>query len=96
MIIGGGPSVGDTPSLSILDTSEVQERVPDPDIKVISTLSLPNIGHTVQQMQIDGKPYLLVSGEAPVDALQCPWAWGHIIDVSDEQNPVRVSDLASR
>ena len=93
VIVGGGPSVGETPSLSILDTSEVQARVPDPEIPVISTMSLPNFGHTVQQMRIDGKPYLLVSGEAPVDGAQCPWAWGHIIDVSDETKPQRVSDL---
>ena len=93
VIVGGGPSVGETPSLSILDTSEVEDRVPDADIEVLSTMSLPNIGHTVQQMQIDGKPYLLVSGEAPVSGAQCPWAWGHIIDVSDERHPSRVSDL---
>jgi hypothetical protein len=93
VVIGGGPSPGDTPSLAILDTSEVQARVPDPDIKVISTLSLPNFGHTVQRMTIAGKPYLLVSGEAPVDGAQCPWAWGHIVDISDERNPERVSDL---
>ncbi|MGH2985076.1 MAG: LVIVD repeat-containing protein [Solirubrobacterales bacterium] len=93
VIVGGGPSVGDTPSLAILDSSEVQQRRPDPDLRVLSTLSLPNIGHTVQQMRIGGKPYLLVSGEAPVDGARCPWAWGHIVDIADERRPRRVSDL---
>ncbi len=93
VVVGGGPSVGDTPSLAILDTGEVQARKRDPDIEVLSTLSLPNFGHTVQRMTIGGKPYLLVSGEAPVDGAQCPWAWGHIVDISDERDPRRVSDL---
>jgi hypothetical protein len=90
----GPPSVGNTPSLAILDTSDVQARKPNPDIKVLSTLSLPNFGHTVQRIRIGGKPYLLVSGEAPIGGPQkCPWAWGHIVDISDERHPRRVSDL---
>jgi hypothetical protein len=45
-------------------------------------------------MRIGGKPYLLVSGEAPFGGPQnCPWAWGHIVDISDERRPRRVSDL---
>jgi hypothetical protein len=94
VLLAGPPSVGPGTSLAILDTSEVQQREPQPDIKVVSHLSLPNIGHTVQRMRIDGKPYLLVSGEAPLGGPQnCPWAWGHIVDISDERNPRRVSDL---
>jgi hypothetical protein len=90
----GGPSNGNTPSLVILDSSDVQSHKPDPKLRVVSKLSLPNFGHTVQRMTIGGKPYLLVSGEAPVGGGQeCPWAWGHIIDISDEKHPRRVSDL---
>jgi hypothetical protein len=90
----GGPSKGTTPSLAILDSSEVQARRPGADLRVISTLSLPNFGHTVQRIRVGGKPYLLVSGEAPIGGGQeCPWAWGHIVDVSDERHPRRVSDL---
>ena len=94
VIVAGPPSGGDSPSLAILDVSEVRERRPRPDIGVVSTLTLPNFGHTVQRMRIGGKPHLLVSGEAPIGGPQkCPWAWGHIVDISDEKAPRRVSDL---
>lgn len=90
----GGPSKGDTPSLAILDSSPVQARAPGADLRTISTLSLPNFGHTVQRLRVGGRPYLLVSGEAPIGGGQeCPWAWGHIVDISDERHPRRVSDL---
>ncbi len=94
VIVAGPPSGGDSPSLAILDVSEVRERRRRPDIGVVSTLALPNFGHTVQRMRIGGRPHLLVSGEAPIGGPQkCPWAWGHIVDISDEKAPRRVSDL---
>jgi hypothetical protein len=90
----GGPSKGDTPSLAILDSSEVQARKPGAGLHELATLDLPNFGHTVQRIRVAGKPYLLVSGEAPIGGGQeCPWAWGHIVDISDERHPRRVSDL---
>lgn len=94
VLLAGPPSVGPGTSLAILDTTEVQQRRPRPDVKVVSRTSLPNIGHTVQRMRIGGRPYLLVSGEAPFGGPQnCPWAWGHIVDITDERKPRRVSDL---
>lgn len=94
VVAGGPPSVGPGTSLAILDASDVQARRPGADLKVVSRLSLPNIGHTVQRMRVGGRPYLLVSGEEPIGGPQnCPWAWGHIVDISDERTPRRVSDL---
>jgi hypothetical protein len=89
----GGPTKGDSTSMMIVDVSDIQARRPNPDLKVVGESDLPNFGHTVQRMTIAGKPYLTVSGESPVSAAGCPWAWGHIVDISDETKPKRVSDL---
>ncbi len=93
-LVAGPPSTAGGTSLKILDTSELQDRKPGGTFKEISRLALTNIGHTVQRATIRGKPHLLVSGEAPFGGPQnCPWAWGHIVDISDERNPRRVSDI---
>lgn len=61
---------------------------------MIAQLSLPNFGHTVQRATIAGKPFLIVSGESPgVTPTNCPWAWGYLIDISDERRPRVVSEL---
>jgi hypothetical protein len=95
-VFGGGPpsNAPPGPSVAILDTSDVQERKAERDVRVVSTLNLPNFGHTVQRARIKGKPYLFVSGEAPFGGpLNCPWAWGHIVDISNERAPKAVADI---
>ena len=92
-LIAGGPS-NQGPSVAILDVSDIQARRPDPDPKVVSTIELPNFGHTEQLATIGGRPYLLTSGETPFGgANNCPWAWGNIVDISDETAPKVVSEI---
>jgi hypothetical protein len=89
-----GPPSNTGPTMVVLDTSEVQDRKPDPDLKVVSDVRLPNFGHTEQRATINGRPYLITSGETPfVGADNCPWAWGNIVDMSDERNPRPVSEI---
>jgi hypothetical protein len=93
-IVAGPPSTRGGPSMVTLDTSDIQERRPNPDLRVVSSIELPNFGHTVQRARIGGRPYIFSSGEAPVvGADNCPWAWGHVLDMSDERNPVPVSEI---
>lgn len=93
-IVAGPPSNQGQPSMVTLDTTDIQERKPNPDLKVVSSISLPNFGHTIQHARIGGKPYVFSSGEAPVTgADNCPWAWGHVLDMSDEKKPREVSEI---
>jgi hypothetical protein len=93
-IVAGPPSTRGGPSMVTLDTTDIQERRPNPDLKVVSSVELPNFGHTVRRARIAGRPYIFSSGEAPVvGADNCPWAWGHVLDMSDERNPVPVSEI---
>jgi hypothetical protein len=90
----GSPSRFEGPSLVVLDTSDVQARKPNPDLRVVSELELPNFGHTVQRTRIDGVPHLIVSGETPfVGGRNCPWSWGHVLDMRDERRPLEVAEL---
>ena len=90
----GSPSKVEGPSMVILDTTDVQQRRPDPDLKAISEIELENFGHTVQPARIGGRPYLFVSGETPFGGgRNCPWSWGHVVDISDEQRPREISQI---
>lgn len=82
------------PTVVTVDTSDIVDRRPNPDLRVISRVDTPNFGHTVQRARIGGKPYIIASGESPfASGRNCPWAWGHLIDMSDEHNPEVVSQL---
>lgn len=84
----------ETPTLVILDISDIQNRVGDPDPEPISETYAANFGHSVVLGEIDGTPYAFTGGELPfVGPPYCPWAWGHIIDISDESDPKVVSDI---
>jgi hypothetical protein len=81
-------------SLVILDVSQIEERRPDPALPIVATLGMDNFGHTLQYAVIGGKQHLFVSGENPfVGEPHCPWAWGHLVDISDETAPAIVSDI---
>ena len=89
-----GPPSNTGPSMVVLDTSDIQARRPNPDPEVISEVAVPNFGHTEQRATIDGKPFVISSGETPFrGADNCPWAWGNLVDISDERNPKVVSEL---
>jgi hypothetical protein len=89
-----GPPSNAGPSLVVLDTTDIQQRRFNPDLRPIGQIHLPNFGHSIQRATIDGKPYIFLGGETPVGGSKnCPWAWGHVIDMSDERNPREVSQI---
>jgi hypothetical protein len=89
-----GPEREEGPSLVVLDTTEVQQRKPNPDLKVISEIELTNFGHAIQRARIGGRPYLFSSGETPfVGARNCPWSWGHVVDMGGEAQPKEVAEI---
>jgi hypothetical protein len=90
----GGPPSNDGPSMVVLDTTDIQRRVPNPDPKVVSSIHFDNFGHTEQRATIKGRPFIFSSGETPIrGAKNCPWAWGSAVDVSDERRPRAVSEI---
>lgn len=87
------------PGLTILDTTQIQERVLNPQVKIVSQFTWDNVVSIPQQpipVTIGGKSYLVEMDEfsrgtstdpdAPVGAAR-------IIKISDEENPEVVSDL---
>jgi len=93
--------------LLILDTSEIQSRKANPQLKVVSTLVWDDGGgaqHTIQVL-INGKPYVIHADEAgsggnssagwtAACAAGLPaWQFARIIDLSDETKPTVVSKL---
>ena len=93
--------------LLILDTSEIQSRKANPQLKVVSTLVWDDGGgaqHTIQVM-IKGKPYVIHADEAgsggnspagwtAACAAGLPaWQFARIVDLSDETKPTIVSKL---
>ncbi|MGH2692370.1 MAG: LVIVD repeat-containing protein [Actinomycetota bacterium] len=79
--------------LIILDVSQVQRRVPNPQVPVVSTLTWPII--STPQMTIPvtiaGHPYLIEMDEFARDDGATGAA--RIIDLADEKNPKIVSDI---
>lgn len=91
--------------LQIIDVSEVQDRVPNPQIRVVGQVMWDDGGgaqHTID-VKINGKPYVIHVDEAgsggnnPTGwnracAAGLPaWQFARIIDISDETQPVVVS-----
>ena len=93
--------------LQILDVSEIQARVANPQMKVVSTIVWDDGGgaqHAIQ-VKIAGKPYVIqvdeagsggnsAAGWAAACAIGLPaWQFARIIDVSDETKPFIASKL---
>lgn len=95
--------------LVIADSTDVQKRRPEPQIKVIGTLFWKD-GSTAQNaepVKINGRPYVIftdeigsggINGGQPGQPAACaqnlpPFAFARIIDISDEKNPQVVSKL---
>jgi hypothetical protein len=111
---GGGPAGLTDPTvpanngLLIYDISQIQERVPHPQVKLISQLFWKDgsiAQHTIP-ITINGKPHLIFVDEggsggvssAPQEAAACaaglpPFPMARIIDISDETHPRIVSRL---
>jgi hypothetical protein len=84
--------------LTILDTSEVQERRPNPTIRRISSFNWgppENNGftHSSEYVTIKGRQYVIAFDEWMGANVAAPWGWGRIIDVTDEKYPLQVSTI---
>lgn len=102
-----GPPVGQN-GLAVYDVSALQNRTapaaplligPAPPLAgfIGWTTALdgeaPNAGaHTARWFRNGGRTYVFTSDEWPTAGI-CPWAYGRIIDITDEAHPVRVSDI---
>ncbi|HEX4871297.1 MAG TPA: hypothetical protein VFV27_03200 [Nevskiaceae bacterium] len=94
-------AAGNDHGVLILDISEIQARVANPTVREVGTISWPN--QTIPQNAIpftrDGRPYLLeideysTNEDGGVAAHGSRVGAGRIIDISDETQPVVVSDL---
>ncbi len=105
--IGNFGRFDDPNGLVILDVSEIQERRPNPQVSVISTLFWEDgsIAQFPQPVTIRGRPYLIFTDEGgsggifrPAVEDACarglpPFGFARIIDISDETNPTIVSKL---
>ncbi len=87
--------------LLILDVSEFNRRLPNPQFHVVGQLpwtdnsesQTPGGGaHTLRWFQSGGRTYLYSSDEWPIIAM-CPWTHGRILDITDEAHPVKVTDI---
>jgi hypothetical protein len=109
-LLGGGPVTADNArnGLLIYDTSQIQARVPNPQVPLVGKLFFNDGGgaqHTIN-VKIGGKPYIifvdetgpggfgfLASYQAACAAGLPPFPMARIIDISDETNPKIVSRL---
>jgi hypothetical protein len=101
---GNRAYLADSSGLIIIDTSEIQARRPNPQVREVSRLSWPNI--TIPQIAhpvtIGGRPYIVEVDEFSADADGDTTAHGvrvgagRIIDIADERRPRVVSDLRLR
>jgi hypothetical protein len=102
------PNVAPVNGLLIFDTSDIQLRKANPQVKLISKLLWKDGGvsqHTIN-VHIAGKPYIVfvdeggpsgngTAGPAAACAANLPpYPMARIIDISDEENPIIVSRLA--
>ncbi len=87
--------------LVIYDTSQIQARVPDAEVPVISETYWYDGSETAQHtipLKIGGVPHVVFVDEAGISGKNCasglsPFAFARIFDVSDEANPKLVSKL---
>ncbi len=87
-----GFNASDFSGLTILDTTQVQKRVLNPQVPVVSRTTWPNVStpQYVEPFTLKGKKYLMEIDEfgsgAKVGA-------GRILDLTDEKKPVVLSNL---
>ena len=101
MQIGSALGLGPN-GLVILDVSDFQLRRPNPQVRVIATHYWPDggAGMTTEEIRIRGKKYILASDElqagsrAAACANETPvFAFGRLIDLTDETKPFTVAEL---
>jgi len=92
--------------LVILDTSDIEFRLPNPQIRVISTLFWDDQGQAEQMLPFSshGRSYIISTdesgGQAGAGGLPAacargasPYGYSNIIDITDENNPRIVSKI---
>jgi hypothetical protein len=87
-----------THGLTILDVSQVQQRVTNPQVPVVSRLTWDNVSipQTAIPITIGGHPYLVEIDEysrGTSTAADAPVGAGRIIDIADDTAPVAISEL---
>lgn len=96
-------SILDKPSLQIYDVSQVQGRVSQPQVSLLSEIDWPGISipQVAEPFHRDGRKYVLEVDEFTdwfgdgwtVDFSTSPVGGARIIDVTDPQSPALVSDI---
>jgi hypothetical protein len=87
------------PGLTILDVSQVQQRVPSPKATVVSHISWPEVSipQVPIPVKIGGHPYLVEIDEYSQNALEydpaSPVGAARIIDIGDDTKPKVVSNI---
>ena len=84
--------------LTILDTTEVQERRPNATMRRISSFNWgppENFGgsHSAEYITIKGRQYVIAADETMGANAAAPWGWSRIIDVTDEKYPLQISTI---
>lgn len=86
--------------LTILDVSQIQERVTNPEVPVVSRLTWPEVSipQTPIPVTIRGRPYLIEIDEfagdpSPSSDPSARVGAARIIDISDERRPKVVSNI---
>jgi hypothetical protein len=85
--------------LTILDTTEVQERRAKPQMRRISSFNWGppenfGISHSAELVTISGRQYVIALDETMGANAAAPWGWGRIIDVTEERYPLQISTIA--
>src|SRR5205807_909716 len=87
-----------TAGLAILDVSQIQKRVPNPTVPVVSHLSWPEVSipQTNLPVRIGGHPYLVEIDEFSRQISRdpsMPVGAARIIDIADDAHPKVISNI---
>jgi hypothetical protein len=103
MIAGMNAGSGNNDGVLVVDTSQIQQRRPHPQIRIISHLFWQDSGEAQlgRYVLIHGHPYLITTDEfgaetQPQQACakgQPPYGFVHIVDMANERSPELVSTI---
>ncbi|MBV9412223.1 MAG: hypothetical protein JO148_11545, partial [Acidimicrobiia bacterium] len=90
--------LGKTPGIWIFDSSDIQKRVPNPQLRVVSHLTWPEVSipQVPIPVTIGGHPYLVEIDEysrGTTPSASAPVGAARIIDISDERHPKVISNM---
>ncbi|MBV8303234.1 MAG: hypothetical protein JOZ04_03420, partial [Acidimicrobiia bacterium] len=90
--------LGKTPGLWIFDSSDIQKRVPNPQLRVVSHLTWPEVSipQVPIPVTIGGHPYLVEIDEyskGTTTSPSAPVGAARIIDIGDERHPKVISHM---